>query len=360
MATLTRRSDYSLESQLYNQTYEFEFSQAVRILEALKPGCDPFGETENPGNEAMQVKSRLTLSVSSSDLYSLKPPQGFDNRPILTVNFLGIAGIQGPLPMPYTEMILDRLRHKDTSSRDFLDIFNHRLVGMWYRIQKKFVLGIDQISPEATVAGKTFLDLLGLNSHYLRHKLKVTDRSLLGFTPLFWQRNRSTAGLHQLLKNYFKTEIRIEEFQGKWRKAISEDWSLIGQTGQYNALGKTAVLGKKSWDQTAGIKIFLKELKWKDYLTHLPGQHGHATISSLTQFYAGVEKTFTFWAAVNQKEIPPSILKAGFRLGQTTWITRGKGKGFTKSPVVKLSHEALITEEPHIHTHIKKDHAKKG
>lgn len=339
MASVTRRSDYSLESQLYNQTYEFEFSQAVRILEALKPGVAPLGETENPDYEAIQIKSRLTLSVSSSDLYNLKAHVGFDKRPTLTVNFLGIAGIQGPLPMPYTEMILDRLRHKDTSWRDFLDIFNHRLVSMWHRIQKKFVLGLDQISPEATAAGKTFLDLLGLSSPYLRHKLKIADRSLLAFTPLFWQRSKSTAGLHQLLENFFNTKIHIEEFQGKWQHAIVDDWTLLGTTGQYNTLGITAVLGKRSWDQTAGVKIFLKQLRWNEYLTHLPGQHGHAAIAGLSQFYAGVEKTFSFYASINPYDIPPSHLKRGLKLGQTSWITRGGGKGFTKSPVIRLSHQ---------------------
>lgn len=340
MATVTRRSDYSLESQLYQEAYEFEFSQAIRILEALTPEADAFGEGEDPLKEALQVKSRLTLSVSSSDLYSVTMPLSNDMRPILTVNFLGLAGIQGPLPTPYTELVMDRLRQKDTASRDFLDIFNHRLTAFWHRIRKKNVLGMDQIPPETTVAGKTFLDLLGLNSMYSKHKLGVPDRSLLAFAPLFWQRTKSTAGLHQLLKSYFNVPVQIKEMQGHWREAIHQDLSLIGTfKGQYNALGKSTILGKRSWDQSAGIHITLPQLSWKKYLTHLPGEHGHAALASLTQFYAGIQPKFQFYACVKQDEIPPTILGHQAKLGLTTWLTRGKGHGFVKDPMILLSHE---------------------
>lgn len=338
MATVTRRSDYSLESQLYQEAYEFEFSQAIRILEALEPKADAFGEGVDPLKEALQVKARLTLSVSSSDLYSVSMPLASDNRPILTVNFLGLAGIQGPLPTPYTELVLDRLRQKDTASRDFLDIFNHRLTAFWHRSRKKVVLGMDQIPPEATVAGKTFLDLLGLNSSYFKHKLGVPDRSLLAFAPLFWQRTKSTAGLHQLLKSYFNTPIRIEETQGHWREAILQDFTLIGNLhGQHNALGQSTILGKRSWDQAAGIKISLPQLSWKKYLSHLPGQHGHAALASLTQFYAGIQPNFEFYAHVKHDEIPPTCLGNHARLGQTTWLTRGQGQGFTQDSIRRLS-----------------------
>lgn len=341
MATVTRRSDYSLESQLYQEAYDFEFSQAIRIFEALSPNSISFGEGDDPLKEALQVKSRLTLSVSSSDLYSVSSSLNGDKRPILTVNFLGIAGIQGPLPAPYTELVIDRVRQKDHSGRDFLDVFNHRLVSFWHRIRKKVVLGMDQIPPEETNAGKTFLDLLGLNSSYLRHRLRVPDRSLLAFAPLFWQRNKSTAGLQQLLKSYFKTEIHIQELQGHWRQAIPEDFTLIGNIkGQYNNLGYSTILGKRSWDQAAGIQIFLKQLSWKKYLTHLPGQHGHAALASLTKFYAGIEQKFSFYGTVKHAEIPPIHLGKAARLGQTTWLTRGSGQGFQQDPLMRLSHDS--------------------
>lgn len=334
MATVARRSDYSLESQLYSQTYEFDFHQAVRILEALAPNSIPFGEGSQPQKEAMQIQARVTLSVSSSDIYSLKPQRNPNKPPILTINFLGIAGIQGPLPTVYTEILVERLRKKDTAFRDFLDIFNHRLVAMWHRVHKKVIVGLDQVPPTQSPIGKSLFDLLGLGDPHLRDLLEVPDRSLLSYAPLFWQRTRSSAGLRQLLQGYFKNTVHIKELQGVWRTAPASDWSLLGI--QFNRLGQDMVLGNRSWDQGGGIGITLSEISWQEYLTHLPGGQGHRKLISLVRFYCGLNTGVIVSAKITASQIPPAILGKS-ALGQTSWLTRGKGKGFAKNPLRNIA-----------------------
>jgi hypothetical protein len=39
----------------------------------------------------------------------------------MRVNFMGVIGPQGLLPIYYTELVIDRLRAKDRTLRDFLD-----------------------------------------------------------------------------------------------------------------------------------------------------------------------------------------------------------------------------------------------
>ena len=178
MATVTRRANPSLEEQIETTPYEFDFHQAVRLLEKMRPEATPLGEGSNPMKEALSIESRVTLSPSGADIQNLALSET-DKPPVLTINFLGLAGIQGPLPTPYTELILERLRHKDTSFKDFLDIFNHRLASFWHRMRKKFVLGIAQVRPDTTPAGKVFLDLVGIESHPLRDRLSISDQAFL-------------------------------------------------------------------------------------------------------------------------------------------------------------------------------------
>lgn len=337
MATVARRSDYSIETLLYTQAFEFDFHQTIRILEALKPEAMPFGEGVDPLKEALRVQSRITMSSSSSDIYSIKFQRPHIKPPILTVNFLGIAGIQGPLATPYTEMLIERLRQKDTAFRDFLDIFNHRLVSLWHRAHKKTILGLEQVKPQFTAVGKCFFDLVGLSSAELKNHLDIPDRSLLNFAPLFWQRTKSAAGLQQLLQVYFKTPIHIHELQGAWRRVPNYDWSLIGKSGQHNLLGQSLVLGKRSWDQAAGVKIILPRLTWSQYLTHLPGGKGHKALLSLSRLYCGMIMNIEVVAEITAKEIPPLHLGQSL-LGQTSWITRGKGLGFKANPTHQLAH----------------------
>lgn len=336
MAALTRRSDYTVAEQLFAEPFEFEYYQSIRILSALRPESKPFGESENPKDDPVQIQSRVSYIAPSSDIHSLFYSKFYDRPPIMTINFFGIAGVQGPLPQPYTDLIIERLRHKDTAFRDFLDIFNHRHASFWYRIQKKHIPGLEMVEAEQTSVGQAILDLAGLIDIDIKGVLNIHPRSMLHFTPLFWQRQRNLVGLKRLLEGYFKVKVRLEEFRGAWRKAPPEDWTRIGKTGQHQHLGWSTILGRRSWDQAAGVGIHLVGLSWEQYLSHLPGGHGNDAFQSLIRFYSGLNRTFDLMGTIKRHEIPPSYLGKGFRLGQTTWITRGNGKGFAQDPEVLL------------------------
>ncbi len=44
----------------------------------------------------------------------------------------------GVLPHHYTELVIRRLQLRDTSLRDFLDVFHHRALSFFYRAWKKY------------------------------------------------------------------------------------------------------------------------------------------------------------------------------------------------------------------------------
>src|SRR5947199_9804372 len=56
----------------------------------------------------------------------------------MKVNFMGLSSPTGVLPTPYTELIIERAQKKDNGFRDFLDIFNHRLISLFYRAWEKY------------------------------------------------------------------------------------------------------------------------------------------------------------------------------------------------------------------------------
>ncbi len=351
MATAARRSDNPLtqtvEAQLFAQPYEFNFHQAVRILSSLRPG-QYFGEGDDPRTDPVQIRSHISYAVPSSDLHGLQENWIPEHPPILSVNFFGISGIQGPLPQPYMELLTDRLRQKDTAFRDFLDMFNHRLVSFWYRVEKKFIPGLEHVPSEATAIGRSLLDLAGFGIPELTERIHIHNRSLINYAPLFWQRQKSVAGLQKLLMGYFKCDVGIHEFYGAWRIPPVEDQSRIGITegtlgdlsgGRYQRLGQSMILGSKSWDNSAGLRIRLRRLSWASYLKHLPGGSGNETFRDMVRLYAGLNCIIEMRATVDAKEIPPSRLGIGLYLGQTSWITRGKGSGFKEDPDVLLLRE---------------------
>lgn len=338
MATIARRTNPSLEEQILTAPYEFDFHQAIRLLEKMRPEAHPLGEGTNPLKEAVSIQSRVTLSPSGADLQSLTPSPT-DKPPVLMVNFLGLAGIQGPLPTPYTELLIERLRHKDTSLKDFLDIFNHRLAGFWHRMRKKVVLGIAQVRPDTTPAGKAFLDLVGVEPEPLRNRLAVSDQTLLSYAPAFWKRPHSLIGLQRLLRSYFSLPITVSQFQGGWQMAQERDCTKIGmgELGQHQVLGKSSILGRRSWDQTAGILLHIPPLTYKQYISFRQETTlEYTALRDLTYFYIGLGQRAHVTFAVQREQIKPVRLNRQFGLGHATWMTRGEGKGFSRDPEITL------------------------
>ena len=61
---------------------------------------------------------------------------------------MGLAGTGGILPSHYTQLLIDRVREKDFGLRDFLDLFNHRLIAQFYRAWEKchFYVGYESVA----------------------------------------------------------------------------------------------------------------------------------------------------------------------------------------------------------------------
>lgn len=337
METAARRSDpaieLTVEEKLYTQPYEFDFYQAIRILSSLQPEKKSFGESEKIREEPVHIKSSVSYGVPSSDIQGLRYSTKIDHPPILTVNFLGVSGIQGPLPQPYMNLLTDRLQQKDTAFRDFLDIFNHRFVSYWYLLQKKHILGLEHISAEKTWVGEALLDLGGICYPDLLKHLHVHSRSLINYAPLFWQQQRSVMGLYKIVKGYFGCKVGIREFIGAWRIPPAKDLSYLGhRKGQFQRLGQDLILGNKSWDTTAKMAITLQDLSWKKYLKFLPDKLANKAFKDIVRFYKGFGTMFILKVRIQKEKIPPAILGKDLYLGQTSWLTRGEGKGFKKNP----------------------------
>ncbi len=140
MVAKSGRTDSSLEEILSNEPYGFEFFQAVRVLERLFPERAPVGHNSLPVREA--VRFRVALKFPPSQIYDLHKPYEPDPEkepPMeMTINFMGLTGPQGVLPSQYTELLMDRVRYKDTALWSFLDIFTHRMVSFFYRAWEKY------------------------------------------------------------------------------------------------------------------------------------------------------------------------------------------------------------------------------
>ncbi len=125
---------------LLDETYRFEFFQSVRLLEQIYPERKSVGGTALPSEEVVRFRSLISLDFPASELRELNQvldEMSNQERNELVICMMGMVGSSGVLPTHYTELVLDRIRHRDTAMWAFLDIFTHRAASMFYRAWAK-------------------------------------------------------------------------------------------------------------------------------------------------------------------------------------------------------------------------------
>jgi type VI secretion system protein ImpH len=327
MATENRRTNHSLAATLFQEPYRFEFFQAVRLLERINPQRHPVGDESAPANEAVRFRSRVSLGFAPSQIHQLtQGVDGEDSPPQMMVAFMGLTGPAGVLPHHYTELLIERTRYKDTALWEFLDVFNHRMVSLFYRAWEKYRFPVAyEIAYERGRQDRftEFLfDIIGFGTRGLRGRQSFADEVLLFYGGLFAQQPHSASALQAVLGDYFNVPARVEPFSGQWLKLEAESLSRLG--GANAALGITAVAGERVWDTQSKFQLQFGPLTLKQFLEFLPNGSAFRPAAELARTFAGLQFDFDMRLILKAEEVPNCVLTTGAKrrpmLGWTTWL----------------------------------------
>lgn len=357
MAASRRRSAAPVIQRLFRDARPFSFFQAVRLLERLYPERTRPGLAEDPRLEAVRFSSRARLDFPAGDVARAVPARSPEDPAELTVDVLGLAGARGPLPLWLTELMIDRADERDFALRDFLDVFNHRLVSLLFRARRKYRPQLTVEPPSNTPVGRSLFSFLGLGNPALRDRLDVSDRSVLPYTGLVPPGPRSQVGLKRLLEGVLEVPVEVLPFQGRWYGLASHQWTRIGPSGQNQILGRNAVLGRRVWDRQSGIKLRVGPVGFKDFLSLIPIGTKFAALRSLSRFYVRDEKDFTLNLVLRGREMPRLRLgtAAESRLGWDARLLPPKppdddlprgGLRLGKTPGVRLGWTSWLATRP--------------
>lgn len=335
MAAYDRGKGSAVEDQLFDQAFKFDFYQAVKIIEILYPEKTPVGEGFDPGAEPARFRSNVTHSFPASAVFSAEHSNTVDDQVDLTVNFMGLAGANSPLPATYTDLIHQRAAKKDTAFKSFLDLFNHRLISLMYRVRKTYRIGFPHLHPDETHFARYFFSLMGLGAPWLENRMSFKDRALLEYTGLMARQPRSMCGLELLLSGYFETQTRGRQFVGGWLRLDDNQVTRIGRAGQNQVLGRDAVLGDKVWDMQSTFSMRLGPMSYEKFLEFLPIGSAYGKLCEMTRFYSGDQYDFSFELLLEHRHVPAARLgtEDGARLGWNSWLGRppkGRQPGLVK------------------------------
>lgn len=360
MADSGREPDTDLIQELLKSPQDFEFFQAVRIIERMviessRGRRAPVGGDAEAADECLRFRSLASLCFPPGQIAAVtaKPQSGestlqahetLDETPPgeqpphfeMTVPFMGLTGPGGALPQHYTSTIIERthVRNKDFAIQEFFDLFNHRAISFFYRAWEKYRFPFsferrmrDELR-QNDLFTCTLLSLVGLGIEHLRDRLPFEDQTIVAYGGLFSSAMRTAIGLEQIVSDCFRLDTMVEQFIGQWLQLAPENQSCLPSRsnvfGQNLGLGEDAVVGTCAWDVQSRFRVVLGPLTCDEFVTLLPGGSRLQSIADLVRFYAGINRDFDIQLILRKEDVPVCRFAADNnyepRLGWTTWL----------------------------------------
>ncbi|MEZ6136674.1 MAG: type VI secretion system baseplate subunit TssG [Pirellulaceae bacterium] len=400
MASTRRRAKRNLRYQLKTEPFRFSFVQSVRLLERIcerqRPPKKRVGYDTQPELECVRFRALVGRSFPPTEVVSLtdfengevkekqlessaatqlepashdaeQAQSGVDASlsteisnaldaadapapvPKLTVAFMGLFGPSGVLPQHDTQRIIDA-GPKKNPERDFLDVFNHRIISLFYRASIKYRIAFsyeanfrNEISHPSTAAEddasnsheprsadecdlttRALYSLAGMGTAGLRRRLVPPSELSIEFAGLFGQHPKNATSLQRMLESYFELPISIMQFVGQWMNLSSDNISMMPTTanplGQNCALGRSFILGQRVWDIAGKFRIKIGPLDRATFEEYLPGTQKLQEVAQIVNLYAGNQFDFDIQLELLAAEVPPIQLGGNSRLGLNTWL----------------------------------------
>jgi len=285
---------------------EHDFYKAVFILQQQlamgKSQHNKVGYDSLPKSELVRFKADQHLGFPGQSISKVEVTKHKDKDKVsvdMHVSFMGLTGASGVLPQHYSELVLERLKMKDTGMRDFYDLFNHRLISLFYRAWEKYRFPVNY-QKSHTGMPDSFTAVL--------NQLSGKGSIKKYYAGIFNKNIRTLDGLTLIIKDFTQFDVTIDQFIGQWQKLARTDQTRLGERkspeGQYAALGAGATMGSKVWDINSSINIVIKPKTNSSKQSFLPGKTETVILKEMISDYLGSTIKYKMQLEVKEIDIP--------------------------------------------------------
>lgn len=239
-------------------------------------------------------------------------------------------------------LVIEVFEREASRQRDFLDLFNHRLISLFYRASKKYQSHRDYKVDGSDAYSEKLYALIGAPDYGQRVNSVLNWSKLLRFIGLLSMKQATTERLVKVLSGYFGlADVRVQEMVFRWVSIPIDQQYRLGISGC--TLGDDCLLGTKIGDRRGKLKVILRRLDFTMFKSFLPpvdssskfGEQYHA-LKELINFIKPSELLCELELELSSEKVPK--LHLGFqnesecRLGKSTWL--GECNGLSPSVVV--------------------------
>lgn len=302
----------------------FSFFQAVHIAE-LESGRDEIiGRVGPVAEEPVRFRGQFGLGFPSSEIGAVRldPATGDEGawrKVEMEATLLGLYGSVSPLPSDVTEMIIQQ--DDSGTMRDFLDIFNHRLVSLLYRVWRKARVDLERSADLTDQFSFAVRCLAGLGHNDIEDQIDKGSllhdlRHIVGWT-------RSAADLETVLTGQFPDGVwRVEEFVPREMMIAPEFQWRLGMAPPAE-LGEDIVLGDRMQDITGRIKLWVRAGSWAHYCDLLPNGAIFDTVQQVVRRLLRDPLDVLLIPYLRVEDLQPARLDAngaGSQMGLNSWL----------------------------------------
>jgi type VI secretion system protein ImpH len=317
-----RRAAADLLADLGERPFEHDFFHLLRRFECAFETKPRIGTALRPSDEVIRLGQDPSLAFAPAALATLKAGRK-GGPPWLLVNFLGLLGPNGPLPLHLTDFARERVLHRgDQTIPRFLDVFHHRFLSMFYRAWSQAQPTVRLDRPGDDGFARFVGSFIGVGTREFAGRDALRDHAKYFYSGWLSRNTRNRDGLGAILKDFFGVPVRIDEFVGHWLRLPRSERTRLGLRDESCILGRSAVVGERVWDLQHKFRIELGPLKLVQYEQFLPGGRSLGELVAWVRNYLGFELEWDLRLALRAHEVPQTRLGAYGRLGWTTWLGR--------------------------------------
>jgi len=322
-------STHDLKHQLESAAYRFDFFEALRLIEAWHPELPRLGTGLKAEQDPVRLSQEPELDFAAASLARYTPGP----HPVLAVNFMGLFGPHGPLPLHLTEYARERLRHHhDPTIARFADIFHHRMISLFYRAWANTRPTVNYDRPAADRFGLYVGALLGIGGPACQHRDALADSAKLHYAAHFAGQTKHPEGLKAIIADILQLPVRIKEFVGEWMPIQPAEQTRLGWSAELASLGRSAVVGQSVWSCQHKFTVLLGPMPRTQYLALLPGGTALAQLAAIVRNYVGDEYVWDAQLLLEAAEVPEELalgrsprlaeisMNGAARLGWSMWL----------------------------------------
>ncbi|MCM8534123.1 MAG: type VI secretion system baseplate subunit TssG [Lentisphaeraceae bacterium] len=306
------------EALFSDKVWEWDFFQAARFIECTNLDKPRIGEAKRTREEYISFGQKASLKFSASTVEKFEGSEDFSDW--LYVNFLGLLGAQGPLPLSFTSLAHERARnHHDKTLESFLNVFNHRMISLFYRAWANAQPTVSYDRPENDRYSKYISSFYGKGLPSMKGRDALPDIAKLYYSGHLSRYTANSSGLRLMLSDYFEVPVDIDEFVGQWVDIPEENKCRLGESPDTGLMGSTMVIGSRVWECQSKFRIICGPLSYEDYQRLLPENQSIERLKDFIRNYIGLELSWELQLILKKEEVPAMQLGKSGQLGWNTW-----------------------------------------